>query len=203
MQEPTNTDAVLGGKSPQVTSAVLGGIEGARRRLELAQTFSDRVEASRLLNQYSPDTLAIDPETYYQKLLSKIINSTTRLKITLFGTLNFLKQGVTGLFVVNDQRFRFTLTSTEIQYRLIYAEKPAKVISIRCGSACISSYSECRLSTTRFPKAQELIKELDEVQNYIHRNQMMQFYLNTKDPNTVPSVGDMIGSLEVISGINI
>jgi len=53
MQEPTNTDAVLGGESQQVTSAVLGGIENARRRLANAQTFCDRAEAVVLLSQYN------------------------------------------------------------------------------------------------------------------------------------------------------
>jgi hypothetical protein len=53
MQNPTNADAILGGESHQVTSAVLGGIEGARRRLALAQTFSDQSEAIRLLSHYS------------------------------------------------------------------------------------------------------------------------------------------------------
>ena len=55
MQEPTDTDAVLGGKIAQSSDAVLGGIQGARRRLELAQTFSDRHKAIQALAKYSPE----------------------------------------------------------------------------------------------------------------------------------------------------
>jgi hypothetical protein len=186
MQEPTNTDAVLGGKSQQVTSAVLGGIEGARRRLEIAQTFRDRVEASQLLDQYSPGS-AIDPVAYHAKLLSKIIRNITKLRTTRFKSLKFLPQGVTGLFFIDDRRFRdnrFSFTITSIEF------------------VCNSSHNEYKLSITDSPEIQKLIKELNEVQDYIHREQIMRFYPGAKDPDTLPGIGDMIGSLEIVTGID-
>jgi hypothetical protein len=71
MQEPTNTDVVLGGESQQITSVVLGGIEGARRRLANAQTFRDRVDAIQLLNQYSPEEAKLATHSLKTRAIEK------------------------------------------------------------------------------------------------------------------------------------
>jgi hypothetical protein len=51
--QPTNTDAVLGGNN-QTTAAVIGGIEGAKRRFHQAKEFRQRYAAWLEIAKYDP-----------------------------------------------------------------------------------------------------------------------------------------------------
>jgi hypothetical protein len=77
MQQPISSDVVLGGKTPQSSTAVLGGIEGARQRVKSAKTFKEKSQAIQELRAYSPEearvatqhllkfTLNISPEAIH------------------------------------------------------------------------------------------------------------------------------------------
>ncbi len=52
--EPSKGDVVLGGNNELAYAAILGGIEGAKKRLGQAQTFSDKTAAIREIEKYDP-----------------------------------------------------------------------------------------------------------------------------------------------------
>jgi hypothetical protein len=70
MQQPANTDVVLGGSSPQSFNAVLGGIEGARQRLKSAKTFKEKSQAIQELKSYSPEEARVATQQLFNITLN-------------------------------------------------------------------------------------------------------------------------------------